>query len=396
MHPLARDSALAGSLVLALLIVFGVDKLLPQSEPAAPEVVETSATAEPEPQARPLRLGVAVDRSQPVYDDIGVLLRQLGEGYPFTEIPLERIIDPAAIQDFDVLFLPCGGTPESWLGELQGAADRPDMTEYSWDPEAAEKVGTNLRDFVTRGGTLYVSDLQYSLLSVAFPDRVDPLSEQQRGTAQVVEAQVVDPGLMDVLGERLSLRFDLRGWQPALFRGDSVRVLLRGPVQTIDGTDAQLLPLLVKIPQGDGTILFTSFHNEKQENSEQELQLLRSLVFAVVTAREGSKIAGQMMRAGFSPMKENLLGTSRGTPPLVRTYRSTKGTRLQFVVGMEQPGAEFALEVRRPDGSVVRQEGRSTFTLTVDPAPVGEWTYTLIPKQVPYDNYPVTLTIGEE
>ena len=71
---------------------------------------------------------------------------------------------------------------------------------------------------------------------------------------------------------------------PGRFTGNDVQVLIRGTYKSVDAEQIEA-PLLVKFRQGKGTVIFTSFHNEAQ-NSQQELQLLRYLVFSAVTAKE--------------------------------------------------------------------------------------------------------------
>ena len=60
---------------------------------------------------------------------------------------------------------------------------------------------------------------------------------------------------------------------------------LRGNYRPKTGGERVTAPLLAKVPFGRGTIIFTSFHNEKV-NSELETKLLKFLVFAAVTAKE--------------------------------------------------------------------------------------------------------------
>src|SRR5262249_54642925 len=121
------------------------------------------------------------------------------------------------------------------------------------------------------------------------------------GEAQVVNARVVDPGLQELLGETVELNFDTTGWDPARFAGQGVNVLMRGDFKVLNGGRAEA-PLLVKFPSGQGTVIFTSFHNEAQ-NSRQEEVLLRYLVFSAVTAKEEAITDKTMLSGGFSPAK---------------------------------------------------------------------------------------------
>ena len=153
-------------------------------------------------------------------------------------------------------------------------------------------------------------------------------------------------------------------------------------------------PLLVKAPVGQGTVFFTSFHNEKQ-NSQSELDLLKYLVFTTVTAREAARVERMMVSGGFSPQKSGLLSASPEDPSLRLTYRSREAGRLRFVLGFRPEGARLRLTVVGPDGKSVHKEGTSTFDIEVADAPAGEWTYTVTPLSVPYPNFPFTLNVGK-
>ena len=142
-----------------------------------------------------------------------------------------------------------------------------------------------------------------------------------------------------------------------------------------------------------GTIIFTSFHNEKV-NSELETKLLRFLVFAAVTAKETAQAQKTMIAGGFSPQKQDLLSASPETPSVTKTYTNAKRGRLQFVLSFADQGARLQLNVRSPEGRTYEQEGGSTFTIDVDNAELGNWTYKVTAEKIPYPNFPFTLTIG--
>src|SRR5262249_50653263 len=160
-----------------------------------------------------------------------------------------ELIDLARIAQYDAVFLTCG--------ESTGAP-APALTKA-------------LRAYVEQhGGTLYASDLRYDILKTAFPEFVDVKTEAQGGQKNLVGA-VEDPDLRDVLGAQMPLHFDLEGWRPAAFSGPAVTTYLKGSFQINGGVTIEA-PLLIKFPCGKGAVLFTSFHNEKQ-NSELEKKL---------------------------------------------------------------------------------------------------------------------------
>src|SRR5262249_23708313 len=155
---------------------------------------------------------------------------------------------------------------------------RPDTVTRERNMEMFDKARDALRRYVASAKTHYTSDQMYSLLSYVFQEytggRVDV------GDKQTVQARIVDPGLRDELGQDLSIKFDLPEWYPAEFQSPDRTVYLEGDYRTmVGGTESA--PLLFKLPFEQGAMIFTSFHNEKQ-NSDKEEQLLRYLVFATV------------------------------------------------------------------------------------------------------------------
>jgi len=337
----------------------------------------------------PLRLAV----TPPEYDDMGKMLDTLGAGYRYTNIEMDDLLEAERLGRYDVVFLTCGGVPREWLGRRVRDGQRDGDAVYQARREVLRRLKESLRSYVGDGGTLYVSDWQFSLLQIAFPEFVDR-EKAASGAIQTVEAEVVDPGLQRRLGPSVKLRFDKPSWRPAAFKESKVATLLRGSYQTVSGRQATG-PLLVKFPYGEGNVIFTSFHNEKQ-NSEIELQLLRCLVFATVTAELDSKVKRTMVRGGFSPVDRNLLSASPKDQSITQTYQCEGGRSLKFVLGFQQRGARLRLTVIGPDGSRQQDSGTSTFTIDVARAAAGQWKYTVTPLSVPYENFPFTLTVGEK
>ncbi len=205
-------------------------------------------------------------------------------------------------------------------------------------------------------------------------------------------ADVIDPGLRDVLGPTVDLKFDLTGWKPAQFGSDDATVYLRGEYRT-EGGSRITAPLLIKVPFEQGTIIFTSFHNEKVNNA-LETKLLEFLVFAAVTAKETAEARKTMISGGFSPQKQNLLSASADTQAVTQTYANSRRRRLRFALSFSNQGAVLGLTVRGPDGKTYEQDGPSTFAIDVPDAAPGDWSYTVTARKVPYPNFPFTMTVG--
>ncbi len=385
------DGGVAVSLAVALAMVFATDRSRPAPKPA-PVVVQS--TPEPEPSLPVQMLRLAVTPRE--YDDMGKLLGQLGAGFGYTTIRLEDLEEVSKLTDYDVLFLTCGTVARSWVigGEL-GDGSRPGVHLVRVKPEVMERVREALRAFVGRGGTLYASDWRLDLIRECFPELFDG-EDIVEGAAQTLTAEVVDPGLRDALGGgSVELRFDLPGWKPAKLVAENRTIYLRGEYRSKGGGPSVSAPLLVKVPFEKGTIIFTSFHNEKV-NSELETKMLKFLVFAAVTAKETAQTQKTMISGGFSPQKQNLLSASAEAPEVTQTYANTKRGKLRFALSFANQGAQLKLTVRGPDSKSRVQEGTSTFMIDVDDAAAGNWSYTVTALKVPYPNFPFTLTVGGE
>jgi hypothetical protein len=364
------DAGVAGGLVLALLLVIGLDKLISSPTVTTSKIEYTSTPSDTPQEKKPLRIGVTPTQNDNLgkWDDMNKLLDTLGQGYRYTEYPLRDLTNAKKLEEFDVLFLTCapGGT-------------EPAVTQ-------------NLREFVSKGGTLYASDWRYDCVAQAFPDfKANNLVA--RGKPQRVESKVLDPGLRDLIGPTIPLRFDLSKWKTAAFGGDRVKVLIEGEYEKESGGTA-IAPLLVKFQFGKGSVIFTSFHNEKQ-NNEVETKLLKYLVFSAVTAKTEAHVTQTMIKGGFSPQKSNLLSASSDNSTFEQVYHSKKGGKIRFVLGFENRGATMTLTVFGPDGNeLAKKTGTSTISIDVANARPGDYRYT-VSARVPYPDFPFTLTVGE-
>jgi hypothetical protein len=210
---------------------------------------------------------------------------------------------------------------------------------------------------------------------------------------QTVNAQVVDPGLREALGQSsIPLNFNQNDWFPARFFGDGVTVFIEGEFEPTSGETIKLpprgrpgaggpprstsrgtvkrpaargpegedgrppaprdlvkAPLLVKFPEGKGTVIFTSFHNETV-NSEIETKLLRYLVFTAVTAKEEAEVDKPLLSGGFSPAKRTQLSHSAGNPSVPGTHRTTRPGPLRFALTVAGAGARLRFTLVAPNG----------------------------------------------
>ena len=366
------DVCVAGGLVVALLFVIILDKLLPSAAAPAGVQVTTTTPPPPPPPPKPLRLAITPSAkskgSEIPWDDVGRLLDSLGQGYKHITVQEYELLQARRFDDFDVLFLTCA----------PGGTER--------------ELTRNLRSFVEEGGTLYASDWRFDCVAAAFSEFTD-FYRKDEGQNQELTATVLDPGLKDVLGSTVPLRFDMPQWKTASFLTDKVKVLLEGRYKKQNGLGHAVAPLLVKFQVGKGTVIFTSFHNEKQ-NSDVETKLLKFLVFSAVTAQAESKAMQTMVKGGFSPQKSNLLSASSDNPSVTQTYHSKKKGRIRFDLAFD-PGARLKLTVVSPQGKKYEQEGDQSLHIEAEGIAPGPWQYTITALHVPYPNYPFSVVIGE-
>lgn len=217
-------------------------------------------------------------------------------GYTTSALPLLR--DLQALKKFDILFIDCAAA--SAKGQIDLG-----------DPKVAEA----LKAYVEQGGSVYASDWAFLFVEQAFPDRFN--FDINGGSAkatnpfdttmllgyapQDVTATVNDPKLANFLGKqsvKISFPRDQKTHTITVHWGlmqdapPGVNVLLAGNARMCAPSDracsksagtAQNIPLAVTFhagPEGrnGGNVVYTSFHNVEQSNSDVE-QILTYLIF---------------------------------------------------------------------------------------------------------------------
>ncbi len=133
---------------------------------------------------------------------------------------------------------------------------------------------------------------------------------------------------------------------PAGSRGQDVQVLIRGTYVSVRREQIES-PLLVRFRQGRGTVIFTSFHNEAQ-NSQQELELLRFLVFSAVTAKEEALAQETMLSGGFSPVKQGQVNHAVGMDSITKKYRECERRPASVLAEFRREWGDPSLDPDRP------------------------------------------------
>ena len=200
--------------------------------------------------------------------DGAVTLFEGSSSYYVTDL----LMVPELLSEFDVLFFNCG------LADGFLTSSPPDVVE-------------NLRNYVSQGGSLYVSDWAYEVLRTVFPERLEFFGgAEEPGAARVgaqssgLVASVSQPGLADVLeSENVSLVFNKGNWaMPAPNQPQDVLVWIAADeVSYYVGEaagQAEDVPLLMSFSYGEGRVVFTTFHSHQQA-SDDMMAILRHMVF---------------------------------------------------------------------------------------------------------------------
>lgn len=209
-----------------------------------------------------------------LYDDIGHLLDYLDltydvyDGVDPGDDAVDLLRDPALLAAYDIIFFNCGMT-FSWT---------------TWQDE----VGANVAEYVRNGGSVYASDWAYFLAEAAYPAEHEfvnddaVLGDAFVGVADSVTAEVVDPAMADLLGATTAeINFDLDAWVPVL--GTQGEVLLQADFDIykgLFGTSPKSGPLATRLSDGEGTLLYTSFHNERQSTDDMAT-LLQEIILSL-------------------------------------------------------------------------------------------------------------------
>ncbi|MEO0604584.1 MAG: hypothetical protein AAF211_24330, partial [Myxococcota bacterium] len=189
-------------------------------------------------------------------DAIQNLLADLGLQYTLIEIEdtVEWLRDPGSLSDYDIVFFNCGM-----------------RTDWVMYPEVVD----HLRDYVLQGGSIYASDRSYQVIERVFPAAIDFLGDDSnpldvaRGQRGDYVARVVDRELQSVLGSDVAdIRYDFDNWTIAE-KADGGEALLEAQVEPAapapnEDSGPQRSVLAARARIGQGTVVFTSFHNQTQ------------------------------------------------------------------------------------------------------------------------------------
>ena len=212
------------------------------------------------------------------YDHIEDIIASMGLEYTLyngqfgsTEY-LGFLRDPAAMAEFDIIFLNCGISSD-WL--------------YMY----REEVRLNIREFVDNGGSIYASDWAYYFVEVPFPLKIEFYGDDstygsaQIGAAGSVSASVLDPSMEIIIGSAMAeINFDLDMWVVMEEVGAGAEVLLQGDVPIWDVWGSAYLydvPIAARFNIGEGRVLYTAFHNEHAATTLDMTDILEEIILSL-------------------------------------------------------------------------------------------------------------------
>jgi hypothetical protein len=352
------------------------------------------------------------------YDDIGDILTQLN--FNADVIQESDLSDLVKLKQYEVVYINCSAGLDNYVTEAAPV----------------------LNQYVKEGGVIYASDYANYLIQTAFPGKINfygassateyTASNSARiGSAGKVTAKVVDSGLASVLGKTSAeVNFDLGSWAVIDSAGVGTKVHIVGPVSIYDSgtggysqeymdelsnldysnpkaiedfyakyqngatssssSSTQEKPYVVSFSEGEGEVLFTSFHNEAQKTTDME-----KLVnwFAVRTRASRLTRATQSLVSGDDVVLQEVVDTINQGDEKSYTFNATG--KADFKVILNFGGSAINISITDPKSSNVATQSVSTppYTKEVD-AKEGKYTIKLTGTEIPSANYPFVLNIS--
>jgi len=249
-----------------------------------------------------------------------------------------------------------------------------------------------IKDFVKSGGSLYASDMSYSLVEQAFQGKVTFDSYPWVITNQVVKGDVKDKGLADYLNPsapQYNLDLDFNGlfvpWVAIDKVSSEVDVYVSADITT-GGENSRLLedkPLAVAFDEGKGRVVFTSYYFSPWDGavSEQGRKLIDYLVLNTLVGQEINSIKSKLKVDGYTLEKLNvgLFGSAENSA----IYGFDVGPEKDLIVAAGWRHGSFKLNAQKPDGTLMTQiANTSPVYFVAGNAPEGFWKYWISKSNV--------------
>jgi len=318
---------------------------LPRMGPIDDDTVNTEDDRSRKVTNEVIKIGV----TRPSHDNVGQILNFFGAGMDFYEVTATDLRNLERLSRFYAVFINCGSHDDV-------------------EPRV-------LRSYVAQGGIVYASDLAGSPLITAFPG--------------IFEYRVIDPSLTvrdasiphaslasHMRISELDVIFNMGGWYVITELSEDATIYIEGYVPR-----RGVAPLAISFEYGDGTVFYTSFHNNAQATSHM-INFIEYLVFRIKfieadrtqslrAASEGFDFQGQVF--GFFARSSSPAGMSAATPSLSvamdsadseamamapapqaadQNFQYTFNQGESFMLMVEAGGASFTLRLYDPNGNI--------------------------------------------
>ncbi|MBT3223490.1 MAG: carboxypeptidase regulatory-like domain-containing protein [Proteobacteria bacterium] len=213
------------------------------------------------------------------YDSIQNVLTAMGLEYDQykgrgnnDEYITNLLAKPNKMAEYDIIFFNCG------INEI-------------WHDDR-EQIASNIREYVKDGGSIYTSDWAHGFFEYAYPNAADfwgndnNPADARVGAKGQVQGKILDKPMKKALGQsKAKLVYDLDSWVVVSEVASDTEILVEGKAviedwANNDFTELNDAPLAIRIKKGEGTALYTTFHNEQQISLDMAI-LLEEIVYSL-------------------------------------------------------------------------------------------------------------------
>ena len=200
------------------------------------------------------------------YDKVEDNLTRLGIEHTFyDDASASAMFDNLEVMEaYDIIFINCGSY-----------ADESSVLY----PQRIE----NIRSYVRNGGSIYASDYSSTSISLAFPNAVNFIG--RTGYASDIEAHIHDPTMQTILeSTSVTINYHLDFWTVINSVATDVEVLVSGDAYFSHNYTNYVhndAPLAIRYHRGEGTVVYTTFHNDSQGTTFDVDKLLQEMIFSL-------------------------------------------------------------------------------------------------------------------
>ncbi len=328
------------------------------------------------------------------YDDFGAVLERLGFEYDVINEDQLKSID--LLSQYKSLFINCSAGIEYYVDDATVSA---------------------LQQYVSSGGVVYASDYSAPLIDKAFPGKIifydDPTTgneqyydygdgydyvyyEYKIGEMGDYKANVVDSGLAAVLGKNvIDVTYDLGSWVVMTGVGSGTQVHITGSAKVVENWEDKIvsnIPYVVSFSEGEGEVIYTSFHNEAQVTEDME----KVLDWFAVRTSGGKLVQGNRnlvaQKPGYEVVSELVDTLNNGE---TKTFTIDATGNSNFDVVLNYFDGKVSLVIENPSGEESAHVKVDTppYSHQVD-AVKGTYKISVIGSNIPEDNSPLVLTLA--